>query len=194
MRERRKEREELLLRVVPGVTILSVFRGELPCQHFVRCCAIEAFAARMMLGTHFIFCRPTKLGSLPMLLQCSRLGGKVCVWIKVEHEWPMNHRDRWEIQGQTGSPNDKDSMGVSSCWSLPGRLLMDHRCYPPYKEKDHTGIGAKHSCLACESGQETACPDQYDFLETHRGRMLRMCTSVFGSSRLRIQCLLHDLE
>jgi len=43
------------------------------------------------------------------------------------------------------------------------RLLMDHRCYPPYKEKDHTGIGAKHSCLACESGQETACPDQYDF-------------------------------
>src|SRR5712692_6488337 len=37
---------------------------------------------------------------------------------------------------RAGPPGPQRQMldGVSSSWSLPGKLLWDHRCYPPSKE------------------------------------------------------------
>ena len=91
-------------------------------------------------------CQPPKFGSLPMLCGAPASVARRA-WIKIAHEWPMNHRRMSMIDGRFKARrglqlNDRNSMA---------------RVCPPGRFR------AKHSCLACESGQETACLDQSDF-------------------------------
>ena len=72
----------------------------------------------------------------------------------------MNHRRSSMIHGRVRTsgkdPQRQILDGVSSSWSLPGRLWWDHRCYPPFKEtRPRPGLEVG----SCEAGQEATCPD-----------------------------------